>query len=217
MQNVPSLSSIDFDYILPFKGYEADNEWLQNWSNNGIFTWVLLKKQATLAEAQNKIAKVLETNDRQSNVELFLQPVKDMYLYTDYANGKYGGGGKIENVRMFGLVALLIILIACINFMNLSTARSRTRAKEIGLRKVIGAKRASLIYQFFIESFTVAFVAVLLALLIVDFCLPYFNNLIAGKMIISYQQPFIWLLLGSIFLADWLVVRLLSRFIIIWF
>jgi len=154
LADIPSNSSLAFDYLLPFSDFEAEQEWLQYWGQNGIFTWVQLKKQADFKETNQKIASLLKNNNRQKNVELFLYPLKDLYLFSDFENGKYAGGGKIKNVRLFGTIGLLIILIACINFINLSTARSRTRAREIGVRKVIGAKRTALVLQTMSVAYT---------------------------------------------------------------
>lgn len=201
LEKIPKTSSLQFDFLLPFQAFESSNEWLQNWGNNGIFTWVLLKKQADLSAANEKIAGVLAKDNRQKNVELFMQSFADIYLYSDFKNGKYAGGGNIKNVRLFGLIGLMIMLIACINFMNLSTARSRTRSKEIGVRKVIGAQRTSLIYQFFTESFLTTLIAVLIGLFLVDMSLPYFNNLTGKLMVVPFTAPNTWLIILGLFVS----------------
>ncbi|MEM1120022.1 MAG: ABC transporter permease [Bacteroidota bacterium] len=217
LEEIPDNSSIIFDFLLPFQTFEAESDWLQQWGQNGIYTWVLLKEQADLAKVQDKFAAVLSKNNRQENAELFLHAFADAHLYSEFENGKKTGGGRIDDVRLFGFIGLLIILIACINFMNLSTARSRTRAREIGVRKVMGAQRTSLVGQFFAESYLTTFVAILLALFLVDLCLPYFNNLTSKVMTLQLSSPQTWiglvtLLLLAGFLAGSYPALLLSGF-----
>src|ERR1051326_3624455 len=113
-------------------------------------------------------------------------------LYSDFKNGK-NVGGMIEYVRLFTIIALIILLIACVNFMNLSTARSEKRAKEVGVRKTLGSDKKQLIMQFFFESMILAFVAFILSIGIVYLILPSFNNLVGKHLSISVAQPFFWL------------------------
>ena len=123
----------------------------------------------------------------------FLYPVSKLRLYSSFENGK-PSGGKIETVKVFALIAAFILLIACINFMNMSTARSEKRAKEVGIRKVVGAQKKSLIGQFLGESILIAFIAGVFALIIVQLCLPAFNALTTKQLVIEYGNIYFWLL-----------------------
>jgi ABC-type lipoprotein release transport system permease subunit len=128
---------------------------------------------------------------RPGKPELFLHPLKDWHLYSDFTNGKVSGG-FIDYVRMFSLIGLLVLLIACINFMNLSTARSEKRAREVGVRKAMGSQRADLIFQFLLESVLMTFLAFLLSMLFVQMALPFFNELTGRAIRIPYAHPAFW-------------------------
>jgi len=163
------------------------------WSNNSIATYVLLKKGSSLASIEPKIKTLRKKYDKEDpKIETFLYPMGRWHLYGSFENGKESGG-RIEIVRLFGIIAAFILIIACINFMNLSTARSEKRAKEVGVRKVVGAQRKSLVAQFLGESVMLALIAGVFALLIVQFALPAFNNLVDKKLVIDFGSPLFWL------------------------
>ncbi len=122
---------------------------------------------------------------------MFLNPMSKWHLYSEWKNG-INTGGRIQYVWLFGIIGLFVLLLACINFMNLSTARSEKRAKEVGIRKAIGSMRGQLIRQFLSESLMVAFLAFLLAILLVAVSLPWFNELADKKMIIIWSNPYFW-------------------------
>ena len=148
------------------------------------------RKAAVDAKIEKYIAKYNPT----TNIDLFLQPMADMYLYGEFKTGRKAGG-RIEYVRLFSVVALFILIIACINFMNLSTARSAKRAKEVGVRKVIGAIRSVLVGQFIGESVLISFLAIFISVILTQLFLPTFNEL-TGKFIqLNLLDP---VLLGSL-------------------
>ena len=195
-QDIPHHSSLHFDYVLPIENYVKDNQWIQDWGNNNVRTYVMLHENTTEEAVEAKIKDFVNKQFEGSVVELFLQPYEAVYLYSDFKNGK-NTGGRIEYVRLFSIVAIFILLIACINFMNLATARSSKRAKEIGVRKVAGAHRQSLIAQFMSESFLMTLAALAIALIVVALFLPVFNNLTGKKMSIDFTDPLlIFTLLG---------------------
>jgi ABC-type antimicrobial peptide transport system permease subunit len=130
-------------------------------------------------------------------IELGLQRFSDMYLHSDFKNG-YVSGGRIEYVQIFSMVAIVILLIACINFMNLTTARSTRRAKEIGVRKVTGALRSSIIAQFMIEAMLFVVLAVLISLLLTELILPTFNSLTGKKIELSLEEMNFWITLSTL-------------------
>lgn len=180
-EGTPRNSSYQFDYVLPFEEYKDDNSWVMSWQSNGPSTFVILKESAIAGKVNEKIADfVLKRHDK-SNVTLFLKPYSERYLYGSYKDGM-PDGGRIEYVHLFSIIAIFILLIACINFMNLSTARASRRAKEVGIKKTIGANKQSLVYQFLGESMMLSLISMILAIGIIWLFLPRFN-LITDKEI----------------------------------
>lgn len=188
----PTNTQFSFEFLLPssflrIKGWED-----ANWGNNSPPTYVLLKEGSSLTSIQSKIKTIRAKYDKEDpKMEAFLYPMSRWRLYGSFENGKETGG-RIEIVRLFSIIAGFILLIACINFMNLSTARSEKRAKEVGIRKVVGAQKKSLILQFLGESIFLACIAGLLALLIVQIVLPSFNELVDKKLFLDFSNPLFW-------------------------
>ena len=173
-------SSLQFDWAVNAREYIQRNSWVENWSNGGFSIFFKVRENADIAATQDKILhEINENTDYVADERLFLQPFTDIYLYSEFENGR-PAGGRILYVRIFMVVALFILLIACINFTNLATARSNLRAREIGLRKVMGARRSGLRWQFFSESYLLSSLAIVLSVLLVFAWLPYFNH-ITGK------------------------------------
>ncbi|WP_026463763.1 ABC transporter permease [Adhaeribacter aquaticus] len=201
-KDVPENSSLQFDYVLPFEVLFQHNHWLSDWGASSIQTFVLLQETAEAEVVDKKIKNFIQSKFNGSISTLMLQPLKQFYLYDKFENGR-PTGGRIVYVRLFSVVAAFILLIACINFMNLATARASQRAKEVGVRKVIGANRASLISQFLIESFFLAVIAMSIALLVVIYVLPFFNQLTQKQISIPFGNPiFILGLIGIILLTS---------------
>ncbi len=196
MQNMPQNSSLQFDFVLPMQLFIQKNAWAKTWGNFALTTFVQLRPDADFAKVDAQIQKYFPRNHPDQKADLFLQPYPDIYLHA-YKAGK-PDGGRITYVRLFTLVAVFILLIACINFMNLATARSAKRSKEVGIRKVIGAARSLLFGQFMGEALLTAFLAILLSLLFVALLLPTFNTL-TGKVIpLPYSEPVFWFSLTAI-------------------
>jgi putative ABC transport system permease protein len=193
LKNLPNNTSFDFEYLIPWS-YMRSRGWTDEfWSNNSTNTYVMLKKEASLASIAPKIKTLRSKYDKESpKMETFLYPISRSYLYGRFDNGKESGG-KIETIRLFSIIAAFIILIACINFMNLSTARSEKRAKEVGIRKVVGAQKKSLIGQFLAESILISFIAGLFALAIILIALPYFGDLVQKKISLNFSDYRFWL------------------------
>src|SRR4029077_1574318 len=126
--------------------------------------------------------------------KVVLHPVKYWHLYSDFKNGKEVGG-FIDYVRMFSIIGILVLIIACINFMNLSTARSEKRAREVGVRKAIGSQRKDLIFQFLTESVLITFIAFLFSVLFTQLALPSFNTLTGSAVSIPYTNPLFWIIM----------------------
>ncbi|TLV01001.1 ABC transporter permease [Dyadobacter luticola] len=183
-------SSMKFDFLMSYDRWQKVNDWSKDWGNNGPRCMVLLAGNTTVEKVNAKIKDYIKTKNKGSNVDLFLVNYGQSYLYSNYEAGKLNGG-RIEYVQMFTIVAVFILIIACINFMNLATARSVKRAKEVGLRKVVGAFRTSLIGQFLGESVLITFLALLFALLIVLALTPAFNTLTEKQLTLDFTDPFL--------------------------
>ena len=179
---VPANSSDQFDFVLPFKILSARYPGVMKWENSGPDTYVLLKKGTNVDQFNKKIAHLISTKIQNAqNRTLFIRRYSSAYLHGNYENGVQSGG-RIEYVRLFSIIVIFIVFIACINFMNLSTAKASGRMKEIGVKKLLGARRESLALQYIGESVLMAFLAMIVAIILVALFLPQFND-ITGKHI----------------------------------
>ncbi len=176
-KDLPSNFSEQYDYLLSYDVYLKNFN--VHWDNHNVQTYVLLRPGADTVQFNAKIKGLLQQKVPESRVTLSSQPHTDTYLFGKYANGVQDGG-RIEYVRLFSLIAVFILLIASINFMNLSTARASRRMKEVGVKKAIGAGQASLIFQYLGEAVLLSLISLGVALLAVYFILPFFNT-ITGK------------------------------------
>jgi len=194
IKDPPNNSRFQFEFLTSWEYLIRKGEDDSIWGNNSTRTYVMLKQNATLASANAKIKsiKVKYAKDDDPNWEMFLYPSSRWRLYSNFTNGKEDGG-LIDFVKLFGVIALFILLIACINFMNLSTARSEKRAKEVGIRKVVGAPRKALIGQFIGESVLLSSIAGIFALLLVQVSLPAFGELTDKKLSIDFSNLNFWL------------------------
>jgi putative ABC transport system permease protein len=187
-EDLPKNSSFKFDWAVPFKLYEDQNPWLQQWENNGILTYVKLEENADAQRINSQLLGYIKSKNPEAVADAFLFPITDWRLYSKFENGVQVGG-RIEYVRLFSIIAWIILVIACINFMNLATARSEKRAREVGVRKVLGAGKPQLVIQFLSESIMLAFVAVLLALGLIYLSLESFNTLVEKELAIRLTDP----------------------------
>jgi putative ABC transport system permease protein len=180
IENIPHNSHLKFDLLAPFVYLRESGSSMNDWNSNWCYTYVMLQKGASLGSVSKSIGGFMQQHAK-SDTQINLQPLTEIHLYS---SGKYaadlGGHGDIQYVRIFFAIALFILLIACVNFMNLATARSARRAKEVGLRKVVGASRYQLIRQFFGEAALMTSIAFLMAFVCTELLLPDFN-IIAGK------------------------------------
>jgi putative ABC transport system permease protein len=190
------------DFLLPYQVFYDQNkqQGMLAWGNNWTTTWVEINPNTNVSVFNEKLRKLIHQKDPQvSNQSLWLYPLKRLKLYGGFSNGKEDTSkGVIQYVKMFSLVALIILIIACINFMNLSTARSEKRAREIGMRKVLGSSRRSLLGGLLSESLIVSYVAVVLAVLMVAAVLPLFGRLIGITLHLDILSPFHYLFLIAV-------------------
>ncbi|MEB2782377.1 ABC transporter permease [Algoriphagus sp. C2-6-M1] len=180
------------DYILPWSYMTKLGRDDEDWGNTSVDTYVLLSGNASQESFDQKVKDInKEHTNGESSTEVFSYPLSQVHLYGKSENGQLVAGRAIT-VRLFAFIAIFILAIACINFMNLSTARSEKRAKEVGLRKVVGAGKASLVTQFIGESTLIAFIAGLVALLVVQLVLPPFNTLVDKQLFLPYGDLVFW-------------------------
>ncbi|SFN24243.1 ABC-type antimicrobial peptide transport system, permease component [Chitinophaga sp. YR627] len=195
-EDLPAASSAKFDYVLPYERYLDNYSYLREWGNLDPSTYVVLKPGTDISQFNRKIAGFVKTKNKDVNLPLFTRRYSAAYLYNRYENGVLSGG-RIEYVRMFSIIALFILIIASINFMNLSTAKASKRMKEVGIRKVVGAGRRLLVFQYLGESVLITFMSLGLTLILLPFLLPAFNA-ITGKQIGLYADPFLIVAILSI-------------------
>ena len=192
---VPDNSSMQFDFVLPFEDYKKANPNVLNWTYNSVSAYVVLKEGTNSNQFNAKIADLIKRKSGEADRWLFLKKYSDNYLYGNYENGQ-PAGGRIEYVRLFSIIAGFILLIASINFMNLSTAKASRRIKEVGIKKAIGASRKVLVFQYLSESLLLSLLALLTAILLVILLLPQFNQITGKQLSLNFNVYHIYSLLG---------------------
>jgi putative ABC transport system permease protein len=189
VENTPGNSTMKFDFVLPFSLYSKHSNRELSWGDHSTLTFVKLRKHAEAATFESKIKTLLHPLDNENRgINLFLFPLTDWRLFRDFENGAQTGGGRMNYIIMISAAAFFILVAACINFMNLATARAAKRAKEVGIRKVAGATRKNLVYQFLVESMLLSFVSLGFAVLIVHLLMPLFNMLSGKNMAVDYSD-----------------------------
>ena len=192
LKDLPSNTGLRFDYLVPFT-YNKEVKWDRpDWESTIIGTVVMLKPGVREAAANKRFANIVRSHNSKLNHELFLHPMDKWHLYSRFENGQ-AVAGRAKTVRLFGAISVLILLIACINYMNLSTARSVRRAKEVVIRKVVGAEKGSLVSWFLGESVLISFIAGAIALIIVQPNLEWFNKLTFKELVIPFNDVYFWL------------------------
>ncbi|HEY1018303.1 MAG TPA: ABC transporter permease [Sediminibacterium sp.] len=202
VKDIPASSTIQFEALIPFnpssKSVQAAE---QEWVNCGDRVFITTRAGTNIASLEQKMLQLIKTNTKGENPttkgSLILHPMEKWRLYEEFKDGK-NTGGRIQYVSLFIWIALIILAIACVNFMNLSTARSEKRAKEVGIRKTLGSGRAQLLIQFITESLLLSITAAILAMGLVYVLLPLFSQLLNQPIRIPYQEPALWLILTGI-------------------
>ncbi|MEJ2004720.1 MAG: ABC transporter permease, partial [Cyclobacteriaceae bacterium] len=198
LKDVPQNSSFQFELLIPWSYREKTNEWVRdnmdNWGNNSFQVFLELDDPANRRTTESNVSNLImeHVDEEEFDRQLFLYPMPRWRLYSSFENG-VESGGLIEYVRLFTVIAVFILAIACINFMNLSTARSQNRAKEVGIRKSVGSGRKQLILQFLGESLVITFIAFILAMILVVILLPSFNTMVEKELILDYTNSKFWL------------------------
>jgi putative ABC transport system permease protein len=205
LKDLPNNTRFQFEYLMPWSYMKKIGQDDEYWGNNSIQTYVLLKPGVTEASADNNVVNVTKSHSDTKDIQQFLHPIAKWRLYSNFDEKGKISGGRIDTVRIFSIIAAFILLIACINFMNLSTARSEKRAREVGIRKVVGALRNSLIFQFLGESILIAFIAGIIALVAVQVSLSGFNLLTDKQLFVPYGNVYFWLIFLSFILFTGLI------------
>ncbi len=194
LKDLPPNTQFDFEFMMPWSYLTKLGRDDAYWGNNSVNTYVQLQPGVSVDAFNNQIKNITKIHSNgEEQQEVFLYSISKLHLYSNFENGKVSGG-RIGIIVTFATIAAFILLIACINFMNLSTARSEKRAKEVGIRKVVGAGRGSLVSQFLGESVFLSFLSAALALLLVQLSLPLFEVLAAKKLLVPYNNGYFWLL-----------------------
>jgi putative ABC transport system permease protein len=201
-ENLPVNSTLQFDCLMTWNAYVEDNsDWAADWGSTDPLTFLQIRADANPAIVEAKIQHFLDpflkATDKNRRTELALQPFHEYYLNSNIKDA-HMEGGRIQYVELFSIVAVFILLIACINFMNLSTARSVKRSKEVGVRKVVGAMRFSLIKQFMIEAILLTVLSFLLSIVIIALLLPTFNSVTGKQLTIPFTEYSFWLTLAGL-------------------
>lgn len=197
LKDLPGNSSFEFEYLIPWSFREANDPYVkrntENWGNNSFQVYAELRDPEEAAAVNASIERLIDEHEKQSSLKprLFLHPLPDWRLHSEFENG-VPVGGQSDYVKLFTIIAIFILVIACINFMNLATARSERRAREVGVRKAVGSNRANLVAQFMGESFFITLIAYLLALLVTLAVLPAYNNLVDKDLYIDVTSPLFW-------------------------
>jgi putative ABC transport system permease protein len=186
-KKIPANSSQQFDFVLSFDYFRIIKPWVTEWYSTGPLNYVLLKPHVDANAFKRNVANVINKNTKDTGRNVFPMKFSDVYMHNNY-NGNVQSGGRIEYVKLFSLLALFVLIIACINFMNLSTAKAARRFKEVGIKKVVGAGRRQLIFQFLTESLLLTIMAMAFAIVIAVLLLPAFNQ-ITGKNISLHFSP----------------------------
>jgi ABC-type antimicrobial peptide transport system permease subunit len=201
-EDMPRNTSFsELGFMAPWQLYFNNTEWIRTasdpWRPNAFMIFTELADNTDFAKVSARIkdAKLNNVNKELAKKKpaLFLHPMSKWHLYSDFKNG-INIGGRIQYVWLFGIIGMFVLLLACINFMNLSTARSEKRAKEVGIRKAVGSLRSQLIFQFFIESLVISVFSFVIAIVLVQLILPFFNEVAGKKMSILWSNSLFWLI-----------------------
>jgi putative ABC transport system permease protein len=225
IEDVPSNSHLQFDMVVPFKVVEKLGWITDDWDFSMALTYIHLEEGADEKAFETKISGLVKNFNKDTNITLFLKPLTKIHLFSSYGNPE--SPGRIQYVYIFSLLGVLILIIACINFMNLATARSEYRSKEIGMRKVIGAHKSQIIRQFLVEALFISFVSLLLAPLLIQLVLPGFNKITNETFVLTdlLSAGMVAIVLGvtfftgivsgsypAIFLSSFQPVKVLKKF-----
>ncbi len=193
-ESPPSNATVQFDFLLSYEWFEEFHP-AAGWGSSSPRTYVVLEEEADYSQVDLKINDYVRSKNPDSNSTFFLQQYSSRYLYGTYENGKIAGG-RIEYIRLFSIIGGLLLIIACINFMNLSTAKASRKIKEVGVKKAMGADRKSLVIQYLGESVMMAFIALIVSLVAVKLLLPQFSYITGKSLELDLSSETLFILVG---------------------
>lgn len=202
IKDLPTNITYRFESLTTFTLYENLNQWPKkpNWGSHDYYTLLKLNGNTDVAAFNAKLKGFVAHHFSTAKEDVFLYPLTRLHLYGTFLNGK-SIGGNIKQVELFVGLSIGILLIACINFMNLATASTQGRAKEIGVKKTMGASRSNLVFQFMLESFILTFISILFSIVLLEFSLPMFNRLLGIEIVFDYLNPGNWILILSVLIV----------------
>jgi putative ABC transport system permease protein len=202
VKDFPGNVTYQFEALVPWMLFQNLNQWpgIANWGNHSFYTLMTLDPKTNVDQLNAKLKGTVKKYFPIGHEETFVFPLIKLHLYGDFVNGK-SVGGKIQEVQIFTALAMGILLIACINFMNLSTAHSQKRAKEVGIKKTIGATKRTLIVQFLLESLALTTISILISAAMIELLLPWFNNLLDINISIDFFDPIVWVSLLALLIS----------------
>jgi len=190
VKDLPKNVSLKFDWLAPFKVFENDNSWLKQWGSNSLITYAEVDPNVDVKAINKKLYGYIQSKQPGGTARMSIYPMTRWRLYDKFDKNGVETEGRLKYVNLFTLIAWIVLIIACINFMNLSTARSERRSREVGVRKVMGAGRWKLIGQFIGESLFLSFLSAMLALVIIVLVMPLFNELVQKQLTLNLFNPF---------------------------
>ncbi|MEM1124513.1 MAG: ABC transporter permease, partial [Bacteroidota bacterium] len=196
-ENLPDYASFDFEFFTNVRQFAKDHGNWASWRSSAFWTYFKLEKGANVADLKEPFAALVGENGGSKNLALYPQKMGDTYLFAQFENGE-AAGGRIIYVRIFFFASLFLMLMACINFVNLATVQATRRSGEVGVRKVIGAGKSSLFFQYMAEAILITLTGVILAVLLCEACLPYANQLLDKEMSLNFRDTQLWMTLLSI-------------------
>ncbi|MFD2553389.1 ABC transporter permease [Sphingobacterium tabacisoli] len=213
LEDLPSYTDFNFKYLVPLNENKT-KDYGSNWNTNTYYTFLRLKTGSDVEQFNNKISSLVHDNAADlKGTSVFLYPQSKTHLYSKFRDG-IPNGGKIDQIRLVGVIGLLILVIACINFVNLSTARAQKRSKEIGVRKIVGATKLVLVKQFLTESILLTIISGTTALLIALGALPVFNRVLGQALFIEWSNPIVWAILIVFLLLTGLLAGIYPAFVL---
>ena len=210
IQDPPQNSTLQFECLIPFKAAIAMNPdyqvALSNWNNASYFMYIEVEQNVDVSQLQSRLKGLIKTLKADTEEDLLIFPLQRSRLYSQFANGQ-SVGGAITYVRIFMITAIMILALACINFINLATARSEKRAKEVGIRKSVGSNRKQLVLQFLSETILMAIMSFVLAIVLVEALLPFFNTLVNKNLAVDFTDTFFWgMAIAFILISRWFLL-----------
>jgi putative ABC transport system permease protein len=214
-KNLPANTHIQAEVFLPFKLLEKYDEWSMKWNSNSFHTYIKLSKKTNIQNFEGKLMGVLKKYKDDADTKVYLQPLSDVYLKSKFDfQTDWGKRSDIFYVYLFITVGLIVLSIAVFNFVNLATARATQRAKEVGVRKIVGAGKSNLILQFLTEALFIVSIATFLAIILTDLALPTLNQLSNKSLFIPFIQPLFWVLVGIFIVLMTILSGLYPSFIL---